>query len=64
MQTDCQMKCIGTWATYIIQIIVGVYAALVVCCTIPCILVTGILVICVVCAVIDGKVQGDYAVAA
>ena len=56
MVADCQVQSVVTWTVVGVDVIVNVSACLGIGVVVPCIVFAGILVVCIVCAVVDCKV--------
>ena len=64
MEVDGEVERVGAGAVVGVGVAVGVDARGCIVCAMPVVTVTGLLLIAVVCAVVDGEVQVDGAVAA
>ncbi len=58
MVADCQVQSVGAGTVVGVDVVVCVCACFGICTVVPCIVFAGILVICIVCAVVDCEIKG------
>ena len=58
MVADCQVQGVGTGAVVGVGAVVCVCTCLGICAVVPCEEFAGVLVVCIVCAVVDCEIKG------